>query len=150
KITAQQRAERDRKQVRQAERERAETQRQQAKTAANARAILKKATKAEPCNPYLQRKQVQATGTLYEIDADTAATVLNYTPKASGQPLAGRLLVVPVKRAGKLTTLELIDGESRKVALAGRGTKTGAYWATAATNGACRMVIGEGVSTAST
>lgn len=70
-------------------------------------------------NPYLTRKKVSPTTTLREIDAGTAATIVGYTPKSGGEPLEGRLLVVPVKQGDALSTVELIDGKGRKTALRG-------------------------------
>jgi putative DNA primase/helicase len=67
--------------------------------------------------------------TLREIDADAAAVILGYAPKCRGSLLKGRLIVVPVEQANGVSTLELIDGEGHKVALAGRGTKAGGFWA---------------------
>jgi len=57
-------------------------------------------------------------------------TILGYAPTSGGDLLTGRLLVVPVKQGDRLSTLELIDGDKRKAALAGRGSKAGGYWAT--------------------
>ena len=68
--------------------------------------------------------------TLREIDAGAAAAILGYAPKSGGDLLTGRLLVVPVKQGDGISTLELIDGDKRKAALAGRGSKVGGYWAT--------------------
>jgi putative DNA primase/helicase len=99
-------------------------------------------------NPYLLRKQVSPTATLREIDAGTAATILGYTPKSGGEPLEGRLLVVPVKQGDALSTVELIDGKGRKTALAGRGSKAGGHWATRRPpDDADVLLIGEGVAT---
>ena len=55
----------------------------------------------------------------------------------------------PVKISERLSTIELIDGDGRKTALKGRGTKTGGYWAAQPLpegdgNGTVLM-IGEGV-----
>lgn len=101
-------------------------------------------------HPYLERKGVEPVATLREIDAGRAAKILGYAPKCEGQPLAGRLIVAPVKIAGRLSTLELIDEAGRKSALAG-GAKAGGFWATAALpkgNGdGLALLIGEGVST---
>ncbi|MGB5096460.1 MAG: toprim domain-containing protein, partial [Porticoccaceae bacterium] len=107
------------------------------------------ATLARADHPYLERKRIAPVPTLREITADAAAAILNYQPKSRGEPLTGRLLVVPAKRGDGLSTLELIDETGRKTALAGRGTKAGAYWATWRIQEGCGMVlIGEGVATA--
>ena len=126
----------------------AEIERERAEAAAKATAILKAATAATGENPYLRRKQVSPTATLREIDAGAAATILGYTPKSSGEPLEGRVLVVPVKQGDKVSTLELIDGKGRKTALAGRGSKAGGHWATRRPpDDADVLLVGEGVAT---
>ena len=65
--------------------------------------------------------------------------------------LTGRLLVVPVKQGDGISTLELIDGDKRKAALAGRGSKVGGYWATErlpdGDGDGLTLLIGEGVAT---
>ena len=109
--------------------EEAETAKQRADTAAKARLIWKSSTAATADNPYLACKQVAPVETLREIDAGAVAAILGYVPKSSGDALAGRLLVVPVKQGDSISTLELIDGGKQKGALAGRGTKRGGYWA---------------------
>jgi len=126
----------------------AEIERERAETATKAAAILKAATAATSDNPYLARKQASTTVTLREIGAGAAAAILGYTPKSSGELLEGRLLVVPVKQGDALSTAELIDGEGRKTALSGRGSKAGGYWATRKPDdGTDVLLIGEGVAT---
>jgi putative DNA primase/helicase len=102
-------------------------------------------------NPYLLRKKVSPVSTLRQIDAGRAASILGYSPKSNGEPLQGELLVVPIKQGALITTLELIDGEKRKAALAGRGTKAGGYWATerlpSGEGHELTLLIGEGVAT---
>jgi putative DNA primase/helicase len=122
-------AERKRIDEERAAKEEAENVRILAGTARKAAAIWKAATEAKADNPYLKRKQVSPVATLREIDADAAAAILGYAPKFNGEALKGRLLVVPVKQGETLSTVELIDGDKRKAALAGRGTKIGGYWA---------------------
>jgi len=101
-------------------------------------------------NPYLTRKRVSSVATLREIDAGGAAEILGYAPKSRGKPLAGRLLVVPVKVGGELRTLEFIDEAGRKAALYG-GAKGGGYWdAQPLPEGdgtELTLLIGEGVAT---
>ncbi len=134
-----------------AAREEAGIARERADTAAKAAAILKVATEARADHPYLTRKQVSPVATLREIDASTAAAILNYCPKSSGELLTGRLLVVPVEQGDGISTLELIDGDKRKAALAGRGSKVGGYWATErlpdGDGAGLTLMIGEGVAT---
>lgn len=119
-------------------------------TARKAMDIWGAASEAGAGHPYLKRKGVAPVPTLREIDAERAAQSLGYTPTARGEPLAGRLLVVPVKQGDRLATLELIDEAGRKSALAGRGTKAGGYWATAKLpqDDGATLLIGEGVATA--
>lgn len=103
---------------------------EQAETASKAQAIWKVAVPALANHPYLVRKGVEPTSTLREIDVQQAVQILGYQPQAKGVLLQGRLLVAPIMRAGVLSTVELIDGDKRKTALHGRGTKTGGYWST--------------------
>lgn len=126
----------------------AEIERERAETAAKTAAILKASTAVTSENPYLPRKQASPTATLREIDAGTAAAILGYTPKSGGEPLEGRLLVVPVKQGDALSTVELIDGKGRKTALAGRGSKAEGHWATRRPpDDADVLLVGEGVAT---
>ncbi len=123
-------AERRRVAVDRENREKLAIERERADTAKKAAAILKAASQAKADNPYLVRKRVSPVATLREIDAGAAAAILGYPPKSGGDLLTGRLLVVPVKQGDGISTLELIDGDKRKAALAGRGSKVGGYWAT--------------------
>ncbi len=149
--SAEELAERQRIAAERAVKEDAEIARERADTAQNALAILKAATNAPPEHPYLVRKQVLPVATLREIDAGNAATILGYSPRSGGEVLTGCLLVVPVKQGDGLSTLELIDGEGRKTALAGRGSKAGGYWATErlpeGDGTGFILLIGEGVAT---
>jgi putative DNA primase/helicase len=99
-----------------------------ATTAAKAAAVLAASAPVGTAQPYLLRKGLAPLPSLYEIDATAAAVILGYVPNVAGVLLSGQLLVVSVYRDGELATLELIDGEGRKAALAGRGTKQGGYW----------------------
>lgn len=89
--------------------------------------------------------------TLREIDAGAAAVILGYAPNCRGDLLTGRLLVVPVKQGEGISTLELIDGNKHKAALAGRGSKVGGYWASErlpdGDGNGLTLLIGEGVAT---
>jgi len=151
KPTPEELAERRRIAAERAAQEEAEMARERADTASRAAAILQAATGARADHPYLSRKRVSPVATLYEIDAGAAAAILGYSPKSGGVPLTGRLLVVPVKRGDSLSTLELIDGDKRKAALAGRGSKAGGYWATErlpdGDGNGLTLLIGEGVAT---
>lgn len=128
----------------------AKVAREQGDTAKKAAAIFSAAV--TPCdNPYLLRKRVSPVATLREIEAGSVAAILGYAPKSGGVLLSGTLLVVPVKKGERLSTLELIDGDKRKTALAGRGSKAGGYWVTErlpeGDGAALTLLIGEGVAT---
>ena len=120
-------------------------------TARKANAILGASTEALADHPYLVLKQVSPTQTLREIEASVATKILGYPPRSDGEPLKGRLLVVPVTQDDRVSTLELIDGDKRKSALQGRGTKAGGYWSTEqlpeAGEADVTLLIGEGVAT---
>lgn len=151
KPTPEELAERRRIAAERAAQEEAEIARERADTAKKAAAILKAATEAKADHPYLSRKRVSPVTTLREIDAGAAAAILGYPPKSGGDLLTGRLLVVPVKQGDGLSTLELIDGDKRKAALAGRGSKVGGYWATErlpdGDGNGLTLLISEGVAT---
>jgi putative DNA primase/helicase len=151
KATPDQLAERHLLAAERTEQEEAEIARERAATAAKAAAIWKAATAAGADHPYLARKCVAPVQTLREIGANDAAVILGYVPKSGGDGLSGRVLVVPVKQGDRLSTLELIDGDKRKAALAGRGTKVGGYWAAQSLGDddgeGLTLLIGEGVAT---
>jgi len=129
----------------QAERE-ADTASRHAEAAKKAAALWKA---AKPCeaNLYLERKGVFATETLREIDAGAASDILGYAPKSRGEPLTGRILLVPVKIGDAISTLEMIDGNGRKSAIYG-GQKSGGYWAAQPMPDSLEtLLIGEGVAT---
>ena len=144
-------AQRQRSAAERAAKAEAEMARERAATAAKAVAILKASTEAKADHPYLIRKQVPPVATLREIDAGAATAILGYVPKSGEEPLTGRLLVVPVKQGEGISTLELIDGDKRKAALVGRGSKVGGYWATErlpeGSGQGLTLLIGEGVAT---
>ena len=127
----------------------AEKERLQA--AANAVAIWDVATAAGRDHPYLQRKGVESLDTFREIDAKVCASTLGYPPKSGGIPLSGRLLVIPITQGEGLSSVEFIDEQGRKSALAGRGSRAGGYWTTDPLpegNGkGLTLLIGEGVAT---
>jgi putative DNA primase/helicase len=128
-----------------------EEDRRRANAAKKAAAIWDAAAAVGAGSPYLARKQVAAVATLREIDVETAAAVLGYMPKARGEPLAGLVLVAPVKIGDTLSTCELIDGDGRKSAIYG-GAKAGGYWAAQALpdndGDGLTLFIGEAVATA--
>ncbi|RKE39485.1 putative DNA primase/helicase [Paraburkholderia sp. BL23I1N1] len=114
-------------QVRQEGRVEARVRARQAAVAREALAIWKWARPVGPGHPYLERKQVRAVPTLRELEAEELHALLGYAPRSAGEPLTGRVLVVPVRIGETLSTLELIDTEGRKSALAG-GAKSGGNW----------------------
>ena len=118
--------------------------------ATKAAALWQSATPALPDHPYLVRKQIAPVGTLREIDATKARSILDYAPWSGQTPLTGRLLVAPIKIGDKFSTCELIDGDGRKTAIRG-GKKQSGYWAAQALpegDGAgLTLLIGEGVAT---
>jgi len=127
----------------------ADEARRRAEAAKKSAAVWKAATPATNNNPYLARKQVSPVATLREIDAGEVAAILGYSPKSKGEPLTGRLLVVPVKVDDAISTLELIDGDGRKSAVYG-GVKAGGYWAAGRLpegDGSEPLQIFEGVAT---
>lgn len=123
----------------------------QAAVAREALAIWKWARPVGPGHPYLERKQVMAVPTLRELEAEELHALLGYVPRSAEEPLTGRVLLVPVRIGDTLSTLELIDAEGRKSALAG-GAKSRGCWMVAPgrprDGGATPIVIAEGVATA--
>ncbi|VVE88408.1 DUF927 domain-containing protein [Pandoraea bronchicola] len=116
--------------------------------AALAAAVWGKATPVGGGHPYLTRKGVQPVDTLREIDVSRLVKLIGYRPKRGVEPLEGSTLVAPITVDGKLSSLEVIDGDGRKSALAG-GVKTGGYWAAQAMPDTLDvLLIAEGVATA--
>jgi putative DNA primase/helicase len=123
----------------------------QTAVAREALAIWKWARPVGPGHPYLERKQVRSVPTLRELEAEELHALLGYAPRSAEELLTGRVLVVPVRIGDTLSTLELIDAEGRKSALAG-GAKSGGYWVVEPDrfrDGAVTpILIAEGVATA--
>ncbi|MEX3844288.1 PriCT-2 domain-containing protein [Paraburkholderia sp. BR10882] len=123
----------------------------QAMVAREALAIWKWARPVGPGHPYLERKQVRAVPTLRELEAEELHALLGYAPRSVEEPLTGRVLVVPVCIGETLSTLELIDAQGRKSALAG-GAKSGGHWVVEPgqfrEGAATPILIAEGVATA--
>lgn len=123
-------------------------QRRAAQAAALAAKVWKVARPVGGDHPYLVRKAIKPVPALRETSAQELARRLGYAPAAKGEPLQGRVLLAPVKVDGKLSTLEMIDEQGRKSALAG-GIKKGGFWATGPLPAAgSEVVIAEGVATA--
>jgi Uncharacterized protein conserved in bacteria len=121
-----QEAYRQRMAVMKAQRE-ADLEQKRAQAAANANKLLTAASPANPAHPYLQRKLIKPTSTMYMLPAAIVASHLGYAPKSSGERLQGDILILPVTVDSELTTCELIDVDGRKSALAG-GRKSGGVW----------------------
>ena len=149
--TAEEMAERRRTAAARAAHDYAEIARERAKAAKWAAAIWSAASECKAENPYLQHKNVAPVATLREIDAGKLPALIGYAPRCNGETLNGPLLVVPIVVGLSMSTLELIDGAGRKAALAGRGTKSGGYWAAQplpdGTGAGLSLLIGEGVAT---
>lgn len=126
----------------------AEATRQAQERTAGIAAQLWQAAAPAAGNPYLERKGVQTTDTLRQIEAATAAGIMGYAPMAKGEALTGNLLLVPIKRDGQLVSAELIAENGLKAALQGQGTKAGGYWLTGKADAPEAVLIGEGVATA--
>lgn len=121
-----------------------------AQAALLAKKIWKKATDIKN-NPYLTRKEVSPISTMKEIEASEVASILGYAPKSDGEMLMGRLLVIPIVIDAKFSSVEFIDGEGRKAALAGKGTKSRGYWVSQSlpdsNDETIHLLIGEGAIT---
>ena len=148
KPSAQEIAERERLAVERARRGQAKIASIREKTAENAARIWKAAHPAPVDNPYLVRKGIAPVANLRETTAEAVAKELGYVPESNGEPFAGRLLVVPVDQGGHLSTLELIDGNGRKSAIAGRGTKAGGFWSAELPDTVETLLVAEGMATA--
>ncbi|QIK38100.1 AAA family ATPase [Caldichromatium japonicum] len=137
-----------RRRIEQARRMAEEERRRRAEHAASlAAAIWKDAKPANTDHPYLLSKGVKPTPSLRELDATSITRRLGYAPQAKGEPLAGRILIASVRVDGRSATLEMIDEQGRKSALAG-GVKKGGFWATGPLPDRGRVVLAEGVATA--
>jgi len=119
--------------------------------AAKAVAIWNLTAPAAADHPYLVRKGVEPLDTFREIDASVCASILGYQPKSGRTLLLGRLIVIPITQGDGLSSVEFIDEQGRKTALAGRGSKAGGYWATdplpRGRGDGLTLLIGEGVAT---
>jgi putative DNA primase/helicase len=125
--------------------------RERLQAAAKAVAIWKLTALAAADHPYLVRKGIEPLDTFREIDASVCAPILGYQPKSGSTLLLGRLLAIPITQGDGLSSVEFIDEQGRKTALAGRGSKTGGYWATdplpQGRSDRLTLLIGEGVAT---
>lgn len=111
-------------------------------------AVWSKAQPARDDHPYLMRKGLSALDSLREIEVSKLENLIGYRPACSGEKLKGRVLIAPVHINGAVTTIEMIDADGRKAALAG-GVKSGGCWlASAPSKASQRILIGEGCATA--
>lgn len=127
-------------------------------TAAKAQNIWEQADRHVSLSmPYVSRKKLIPTENLREIKLSKVQSIIGYVPQSSGKPLTGdTVLVAPVwmftEDGLAITNVELIDGNSKKAALAGRGTKKGGFWpATSLPEGdgaGTTILVAEGVATA--
>jgi putative DNA primase/helicase len=144
---------RKRESAKRAAEEKVMTDRERAQAAGKAAAIWEAAKPAASSNSYLALKGVSSVATLREIGDDEAKSILGYAPESRRGALVGRLLVVPVTVAGALSTLEFIDGDGRKHALAG-GKKSDGHWSTDplpdGDGTGLTLLLAEGVATALT
>ena len=126
-------------------------QMRRAAVAREAQAIWRWSRPLAPDHPYMLRKQIPSMPTLRELEAEELHVLLGYAPKCNDAPLAGRVLIVPVSIGNQISTLELIDRDGHKSALAG-GAKAGGWWSVAPgrnRGGVCApILIAEGVATA--
>jgi len=122
-------------------------QAKQARAAELARQVLEAAPPADPSHPYLARKRIRPPKTLRRMPVEELRRRIGYHPKAGGEALEGDVLVAPVGDWDGLTSLEMIDVNGHKAALAG-GRKAGCWWAAQPMPETCdRLLIGEGVAT---
>ncbi|MEF9385060.1 DUF927 domain-containing protein [Ralstonia solanacearum species complex bacterium KE056] len=128
----------------------AERQKRASRAASQVMTVIQPATNATADHPYLMRKGIAPAGLLYEMEVERLAELIGYHPKASGEPLSGRILIAPVSIKGQPATLEMIDEDGRKSALYG-GAKAGGYWRTnplPKKDDGVTVLICEGVATA--
>lgn len=106
--------------------------------------------------PYVSRKKITPTENLREIALGKVESIIGHTPQSSGKPLSGdTVLVAPIWMLVEdeivISNVELIDGNSKKAALAGKGTKKGGFWTANSLpegDGAgITILVGEGVAT---
>lgn len=85
-------------------------------------------------HPYLTRKHIKPTNTMFEIDAKVVDSIFaerGIRNESTGQffktGLHGRLLVTPLYKGNELKTLQFIDSNGNKQYMKG-GNPKGAYW----------------------
>jgi phage/plasmid primase-like uncharacterized protein len=150
KLTEAERRDRERRRADRIRQAREEEARRKVEAAQKAAALYKASASTSGDNPYAAGKQVSPVDSLREIDAAEVEKILGYPPQSKGEPLVGRLLVVPVEIGDQLSSLQLIDEAGRKAFLHG-GAVAGGYWsAQGLPDGdgtGITLLIGEGVAT---
>jgi putative DNA primase/helicase len=127
----------------------AEDAQRKAEARERAAAIWKQAEVARPDHPYLAKKRISPVATIRELPIEKLVAILGYPPRSRNEALIGRVLVVPVKVGDRLSTVELIDEQGRKHALAG-GEKRAGYWTSRPLpdcDDGLVLLVGEGVAT---
>ncbi len=137
--------------ARRADQQNKERQRKYDKAAETAKNVWEKSYPARPDHPYLLRKQVQPPTSLKEVGLSRLMRFIGYHPQANDEPLSlGRILVIPIEIDGLVSSLEFIDQNGRKSAMAG-GKKSSGYWATGkfpeGDGEGLQILVGEGVAT---
>ena len=93
-----------------------------------AQEVLRVAEQANPEHPYLAKKGITNTTGVFQCSMDTCTAILGYIPKARDVALSGTLLVLRIVGESGLQSLEFIDENGVKTALA-KGKKKGGFWA---------------------
>ncbi|WP_136799693.1 DUF3987 domain-containing protein [Desulfosediminicola ganghwensis] len=99
-------------------------------------------------HPYLSRKGVKAVPYLCELSIEEVEATIGYIPKQGKEPLQGRILLAPFfDSTYHFWTLEMIDPDGRKAALAG-GRKQGHFFTPEdLPESPKRIFIAEGIAT---
>lgn len=104
-----------------------ETKTKHERAAAKALAVWRAAKIGE--HSYLERKGVRATATAKVISIAELVKIIGYEPAAGGDKLRGQILCLPIVVDGAPSSMEMVDEDGRKSALAG-GRKAAGYWPT--------------------
>lgn len=111
--------------------------------------LIKAAKPATNAHPYLTNKGINpAPRNAFTLDIATVREIIGYPPRnGNGEPLTGDILILPLTRDGQTVSVEMIDGEGRKSALAAAPRK-GGYWTPAQIPENVPVIaIGEGMAT---
>ena len=136
--------------------EKAESERREIRESRFTASMILRECKPVTSHPYLTKKHIKPTSTMFEIDArevDAIASERGIRNDQGGMwrtGLNGRLLVIPLVKDGELSSLQFIDANGKKRFMR-TGRVGGAYWLSCpievyqASN---RIGIAEGVATA--